>query len=126
MRTPGHAILLLMNPEPGSGGATASVDPSEIERFSKLAAEWWDPKGKFHVLHVFNPTRLAFIKEQATARFHRDPFDRRPLQGLKLLDIGCGGGLLSEPMARLGAAVTGIDPVARNIATAQLHAAEVE
>src|SRR4051794_12373546 len=126
MSPPGHAILSLMEPEPESGGAAASVDPLEIERFSKLAAEWWDPKGKFHVLHVFNPTRLAFIKEEATARFHRDPFDRRPLEGLKLLDIGCGGGLLSEPMARLGAEVTGIDPAVRNIATARVHAAEME
>lgn len=91
-----------------------------------MAAEWWNPKGKFAVLHVFNPVRLAFIKEEATARFGRDPFDRRPLQGLRLLDIGCGGGLLSEPMARLGATVVGIDPAEPNIRTAEVHASEQE
>src|SRR5215211_202660 len=114
MSTPEHAILMLVNPQnPPPGEAAPSLDPAELDRFSKLAAEWWDPKGKFRVLHVFNPVRLAFIKEQATARFHRDPFERRPLARLRLLDIGCGGGLLSEPMARLGADVVGIDPVER-------------
>jgi 2-polyprenyl-6-hydroxyphenyl methylase / 3-demethylubiquinone-9 3-methyltransferase len=118
---------MLVNPQnPPPGEAAPSLDPAELDRFSKLAAEWWDPKGKFRVLHVFNPVRLAFIKEQATARFHRDPFERRPLARLRLLDIGCGGGLLSEPMARLGADVVGIDPVERNIATARVHAEEVE
>src|SRR5262245_45765124 len=101
-----------------------SLDPVEVEKFSKNAAEWWNPKGKFAVLHVFNPVRLAYIKEQVTARFARDPFARRPFEGLKFLDIGCGGGLLTEPMARLGAEITGIDPSARNISTASVHATE--
>jgi 2-polyprenyl-6-hydroxyphenyl methylase/3-demethylubiquinone-9 3-methyltransferase len=109
-----------------SAAPASSLDPAEVEKFSKLAAEWWNPKGKFAVLHVFNPVRLAFIKEQVAARFGRDPFDRRPFAGLRLLDIGCGGGLLSEPMARLGAEVVGVDPAERNIRTAQVHAAEEE
>lgn len=103
----------------------ASLDPAEVEKFSRLAAEWWDPKGKFGVLHVFNPVRLQFIKEQVCARLGRDPLARFPFAGLRLLDIGCGGGLLSEPMARLGASVTGVDPSERNIKTASVHAAEV-
>src|SRR5436309_4499485 len=103
-----------------------SLDPAEVEKFSKIAAEWWNAKGKFAVLHVFNPVRLAFIKEEVTARFARDPFDRRPFAGLRVLDIGCGGGLLCEPMARLGAAVVGADPSEKNIKTAQIHAAEQE
>jgi 2-polyprenyl-6-hydroxyphenyl methylase/3-demethylubiquinone-9 3-methyltransferase len=102
------------------------LDPAEVEKFSALAAEWWDPRGKFAVLHKFNPVRLGYIREQVTARFRRDPFAARPLEGLKLLDIGCGGGLLCEPMARLGADVTGIDPSDRNIATARVHAGELE
>jgi 2-polyprenyl-6-hydroxyphenyl methylase / 3-demethylubiquinone-9 3-methyltransferase len=103
-----------------------SLDPAEVEKFSKIAAEWWNPTGKFAVLHVFNPVRLAYIKEQVTARFARDPFERRPFQGLRFLDIGCGGGLLTEPMARLGAEITGIDPSARNISTASVHSQEQE
>ena len=101
-----------------------SLDPAEVEKFSKIAAEWWNPTGKFAVLHVFNPVRLAYIKEQVTARFARDPYDRRPFQGLRFLDIGCGGGLLTEPMARLGAEITGVDPSEKNIATASVHAEE--
>jgi 2-polyprenyl-6-hydroxyphenyl methylase/3-demethylubiquinone-9 3-methyltransferase len=101
-----------------------SVDAAEVARFSALAAEWWDPEGKFALLHRFNPVRLAYIREQVTARLGRDPLVRRPFEGLSLLDIGCGGGLLSEPMARLGAKVTGIDPSPRNIGTAATHAAE--
>jgi 2-polyprenyl-6-hydroxyphenyl methylase/3-demethylubiquinone-9 3-methyltransferase len=101
-----------------------SIDPAEVERFSKIAAEWWDPTGKFAPLHKFNPTRLAFIRDQALHRFARDPKARRPFEGLRLLDIGCGGGLLSEPMSRLGFAVVGVDASARNIGTAQAHAAE--
>lgn len=104
--------------------ATSSVDPAEVARFSKIAAEWWDPKGKFAPLHRFNPTRLAFIRDQALYRFGRDPRARRPFEGLRLLDIGCGGGLLSEPMARLGFEVVGVDASARNIGTAGAHAAE--
>ena len=104
--------------------AASSIDPAEVERFSKIAAEWWDPKGKFAPLHKFNPVRLAFIREQALVRFGRDGGLRRPFEGLRLLDIGCGGGLLCEPMTRLGFAVTGVDAAARNIGTAGAHAAE--
>ncbi len=104
--------------------AVSSIDPAEVERFSRIAAEWWDPKGKFAPLHKFNPIRLAFIREQALARFGRDPSARRPFEGLRLLDIGCGGGLLCEPMSRLGFSVTGVDASERNIGTASAHAAE--
>lgn len=101
-----------------------SLDAEEVAKFSKLAAEWWDPQGKFAVLHKFNPVRLAYIRDHVTARFARDPHGRKPFEGLALLDIGCGGGLLSEPMARLGADVVAIDPSATNIATARVHAEE--
>ena len=104
--------------------AASSIDPAEVARFSAIAAEWWDPKGKFAALHRFNPVRLTFIRDQALARFGRDPGARRPFEGLRLLDIGCGGGLLSEPMARLGFAVTGVDASERNIGTARAHADE--
>ena len=107
-----------------SAAAKSSIDPAEVERFSRIAAEWWDPKGKFAPLHKFNPTRLAFIRDQALHRFGRDPKARRPFEGLRLLDIGCGGGLLSEPMSRLGFTVVGVDAAARNIGTASAHAAE--
>ncbi len=104
--------------------ARSSIDPAEVERFSKIAAEWWDPKGKFAPLHKFNPTRLSFIREQAIFRFHRDATARRPFEGLRLLDIGCGGGLLSEPMSRLGFSVVAVDASERNIGTASTHATE--
>ena len=102
----------------------SSIDPAEVETFSRIAAEWWDPKGKFAPLHKFNPVRLAFIRDQAIYRFGRDPKARRPFEGLRLLDIGCGGGLLSEPMTRLGFQVTGVDASERNIGTASAHAAQ--
>src|SRR5437660_6559381 len=108
-----------------TAAAKSSVDPAEVERFSRIAAEWWDPKGKFAPLHKFNPVRLAFIRDQALYRFGRDPKARRPFEGLRLLDIGCGGGLLSEPMSRLGFRVVGVDASERNIGTASAHAAEV-
>ncbi|MDB5494231.1 MAG: ubiG [Phenylobacterium sp.] len=103
---------------------SSSIDPAEVERFSRIAAEWWDPKGKFAPLHKFNPVRLGFIRDQALHRFARDGAARRPFEGLRLLDIGCGGGLLSEPMTRLGFKVTGVDASERNIGTASAHAAE--
>ena len=95
-----------------------SLDAAEVEKFSRMAAEWWDPKGKFGVLHVFNPVRIAYIREQVAARMHRDPLLDRPFEGLTLLDIGCGGGLLAEPMARAGFAAPGGDPAGKNIKTA--------
>ena len=100
----------------------SSVDPAEVAKFSAIAAEWWDPNGKFAPLHKFNPVRLAFIRGEAAAHFDRTGL--RPFDGLSLLDIGCGGGLLSEPMARLGFAVTGADASERNIGTARAHAAQ--
>jgi 2-polyprenyl-6-hydroxyphenyl methylase/3-demethylubiquinone-9 3-methyltransferase len=99
-----------------------SVDPAEVAKFSAIAAEWWDPSGKFAPLHKFNPVRLEFIRREAASRFGRQGL--RPFEGLSLLDIGCGGGLLSEPMARLGFAVTGADASERNIGTAKAHAAQ--
>src|SRR5262245_33616525 len=101
---------------------SASIDPAETAKFAAMAEAWWHPQGKFRPLHKFNPTRLAFIRDRVAARHDRDPLAPRPLADLRLLDIGCGGGLLAEPMARLGAAVTGIDAVERNIAVARLHA----
>jgi 2-polyprenyl-6-hydroxyphenyl methylase/3-demethylubiquinone-9 3-methyltransferase len=102
----------------------ASIDPAEVAKFSAIAAEWWDPTGKFAPLHKFNPVRLSFIKAEAADHFGRDTRALRPFEGLSLLDIGCGGGLLSEPMARLGFAVTGADASERNIGTARAHAAQ--
>ena len=102
----------------------ASIDPAEIERFSALAAEWWDPQGKFRPLHKFNPVRLGFLRDRIAAHFGRDAASGSPLAGLRLLDIGCGGGLVSEPMARLGAAVTGADAGERNVGIARQHAEE--
>jgi 2-polyprenyl-6-hydroxyphenyl methylase/3-demethylubiquinone-9 3-methyltransferase len=101
---------------------TGTVDPEEIQKFSAMAAEWWDPHGKFRPLHKFNPTRLAFIRDQVSTHFGRDTDGASPLEGLRLLDIGCGGGLLSEPMTRLGAQVTGADAGEKNIKTASVHA----
>jgi 2-polyprenyl-6-hydroxyphenyl methylase/3-demethylubiquinone-9 3-methyltransferase len=102
----------------------STVDAQEVERFSALAAEWWNPDGKFRPLHKFNPVRLAWIRDNVAARFGRDPHAARPFEGLRILDIGCGGGLLCEPMARLGAEVVGADASATNIEVARLHAAE--
>jgi 2-polyprenyl-6-hydroxyphenyl methylase/3-demethylubiquinone-9 3-methyltransferase len=105
--------------------AAGTIDPKEIEKFSRMAAEWWNPSGKFRPLHKFNPVRLSYIRDAALAHFRRDGAARAPLAGLSLLDIGCGGGLVSEPMRRLGARVTGVDAAERNIEAARLHAAEV-
>ncbi|MGF1447430.1 MAG: bifunctional 2-polyprenyl-6-hydroxyphenol methylase/3-demethylubiquinol 3-O-methyltransferase UbiG [Pikeienuella sp.] len=100
----------------------ARVDAGEIAKFEAMAAEWWDPEGKFRPLHMLNPCRLDYVVSQIAAVHARDPAAPRAFEGLSLVDIGCGGGLLSEPMARLGAGVTGIDPAARNIPVARLHA----
>ena len=98
-----------------------SVNKKEIDKFSKMANEWWDPEGKFKPLHKFNPVRIKYIKENIINHFKlKNKF--RPLSGINILDIGCGGGLLSEPMAKLGAKVTGLDVVEKNIKTASTHA----
>jgi 2-polyprenyl-6-hydroxyphenyl methylase/3-demethylubiquinone-9 3-methyltransferase len=102
----------------------ASLDPSEVAKFTALAAEWWNPAGKFAPLHKFNPVRLGFIRQTSISHFTRAPSAIAPFSGLSLLDIGCGGGLLSEPFARLGFAVTGIDPSPACIAVASGHAIE--
>ena len=102
--------------------ADATVDITEVDRFSRLAGQWWDPHGKMAVLHTFNPVRLAYIRDAACRRYGRDPARPPCLDGLRVLDIGCGGGLLCEPLARLGAAVVGADPSGANIAAARLHA----
>jgi 2-polyprenyl-6-hydroxyphenyl methylase / 3-demethylubiquinone-9 3-methyltransferase len=104
-------------PPPGS-----TVDAEEVARFSALAATWWDPGGDMGMLHKFNPVRLSFIKEAACRQFKRDGKRLDSLAGLRILDIGCGGGILSEPLARLGAAVVGADPAVPNIEAARLHA----
>ena len=101
--------------------AAPTIDEAEVAKFSAMAAEWWDPAGKFAPLHKFNPVRLAFIRDTAAAHFGRSGL--KAFAGLSLLDIGCGGGLLCEPMSRLGFAVTGVDPSEKNIGTAKAHAA---
>ena len=112
-----------MSATPQSPPARSSVDPEEVARFSAMAEDWWKADGKFAPLHKFNPVRLTFIRDAAAAHFGRDPKARRPFEGLSLLDIGCGGGLLSEPMSRLGFRVTGVDASPRNIGAASAHAA---
>jgi 2-polyprenyl-6-hydroxyphenyl methylase / 3-demethylubiquinone-9 3-methyltransferase len=102
--------------------ASSTVDPAEVARFDRLARDWWDPKGPMRPLHRLNPVRLQYIRDKACRRFSRDERGGRPLDGLRLLDVGCGAGLLAEPLARLGAKVTGLDPGPENIAVARLHA----
>ncbi|MEQ1752769.1 MAG: bifunctional 2-polyprenyl-6-hydroxyphenol methylase/3-demethylubiquinol 3-O-methyltransferase UbiG [Micropepsaceae bacterium] len=104
----------------------STIDEAEVARFSALAAEWWNPHGKFAVLHKFNPVRLGFIRKHTLSHFKRDPKSVTPFHGLRLLDIGCGGGLLSEPMARMGFEVVGADASEKNIRTAAAHAREQE
>jgi len=104
--------------------SATTIDQAEVDRFSRLAAEWWNPKGKFKPLHKFNPVRLTYIRDAVCAHFGRDPSAPKPFDGLRLLDIGCGGGLLSEPMARLGADVVGADASETNIEVAKIHAAQ--
>lgn len=101
---------------------TVTVDPDEIAKFEAMASEWWDPNGKFKPLHQMNPVRLGYIVEQINAEFGLDHTSLKPFEGLRILDIGCGGGLLSEPMARLGATVIGADAAERNIPVAKIHA----
>lgn len=99
-----------------------NLDPAEIERFGRIAGEWWDPKGKFAPLHRLGPARMAYLRNRLAAHFERRLPAAKPLSGLRVLDIGCGGGLVSEPLARLGASVTGLDPASDNIAAARTHA----
>ena len=99
----------------------STIDKKEIEKFSKLAKEWWNPEGKFRPLHLFNPARIKFIKEKLIYHFNLDSKSQKPLEKLKILDIGSGGGLLCEPLYRLGAKVTGIDASVNNIQVAKLH-----
>lgn len=101
---------------------TTTIDPTEVAKFEAMANEWWAPEGKFKPLHMLNPCRLDYITRQVAAEFDRDLTAPMPFKGLRLLDIGCGGGLLSEPMARLGADVVGADAAAGNIPVAQVHA----
>lgn len=102
----------------------STIDQAEVDRFSAMAAEWWSPTGKFRPLHKFNPVRLTYIKEKICARFNRDINAHNALEGLRVLDIGCGGGLLSEPLARMGASVIGADASEVNIEVAKIHAAQ--
>jgi len=102
-----------------------TVDKTEIEKFSRLAKDWWNPKGKFRPLHLFNPARISFIKDKLISHFTLNPNSEKPLEKLKILDIGCGGGLLCEPLNRLGATITGIDASNSNIEVAKLHSKEM-
>src|ERR1700761_2648470 len=100
----------------------ATIDEAEVARFSRISEQWWDPRGPMGALHKFNPVRLAYIRDRAAEHFGRDPARLDSLAELRLLDIGCGGGILSEPLARLGARVVGADPSDSNIAIAKHHA----
>ena len=100
----------------------STIDQADVDRFSAMADEWWDPRGKFRPLHKFNPVRLSYIKDKICENFHRDRNKPKPFEGLRLLDVGCGGGLLCEPMARLGANIIGVDASQANIEIASIHA----
>lgn len=102
--------------------AKTTINQAEVDKFSAMAAEWWDPSGKFRPLHKFNPVRLTYIKERVCEHFSRESSERHPFKGLRFLDIGCGGGLLAEPMARLGAEMIGADASDINIEIAKIHA----
>jgi 2-polyprenyl-6-hydroxyphenyl methylase / 3-demethylubiquinone-9 3-methyltransferase len=112
-----------MNREPQQA-SRSTVDDAEVAHFDAMAASWWDPRGEMRALHMINPVRLAYIHEAACRHFHRDPKRLDCLQGLRILDIGCGAGLLSEPLARIGAAVVGADPSESNIKMAMVHASQ--
>lgn len=114
------AERLIADPQPAAG--SENLDPQEVERFAALAEKWWDPNGEFRPLHKIGAARLAFIRNAVTGHFLIDDAKIKAFSGLRMLDAGCGGGLVCEPLARLGAEVTGIDPAAENIAAAQAHA----
>ncbi|HVZ02118.1 MAG TPA: bifunctional 2-polyprenyl-6-hydroxyphenol methylase/3-demethylubiquinol 3-O-methyltransferase UbiG [Dongiaceae bacterium] len=116
-QTPAH--------DPSRAAARNTVDHAEIAKFEAMAEGWWDPTGKFRPLHRLNPVRVRFIRDRLAQSLGRDPNGPEPLRGLSILDVGCGGGLLAEPLARLGATVTGIDAAERNIAIARDHAEKV-
>jgi len=119
----------MTDPSPSASGPASpvdgTVDAGEIARFSALAAEWWNPHGKFKPLHRFNPVRVGFLRDRLAEHLGRDPLADQPLAGLTILDVGCGGGLLAEPLTRLGAAVTGIDASGPGLAAARLHAEQM-
>ena len=102
-----------------------TVDKKEIEKFSRLAKDWWNPNGKFKPLHVWNPARINFIKKKLIKHFNIDPKNSLPLKNINILDVGCGGGLLCEPLKRLGANITGLDASKNNIEVAKLHSKEM-
>ncbi|KAM0931782.1 hypothetical protein ACQ4PT_000080 [Festuca glaucescens] len=107
----------------GVGPSTSSLNPAEVAKFASIAETWWDSQGPFKPLHMMNPARLSFIRSTLCRHFRRDPYSAKPLEGLKVIDVGCGGGILSEPLARMGATVTGIDAGDENIKIAHIHAA---
>ncbi|CAN7137341.1 unnamed protein product [Brassica rapa subsp. narinosa] len=110
------------NKSRSTASATSSLNEQELAKFSAIADTWWHSEGPFKPLHLMNPTRLAFIRSTLCRHFSKDPSSARPFEGLRLIDVGCGGGLLSEPLARMGATVTGIDAVDKNVKIARLHA----
>ncbi|KAJ1378993.1 Ubiquinone biosynthesis O-methyltransferase [Sesbania bispinosa] len=110
------------SPQAKEPSAPSSLNDNELAKFAAIAETWWDSEGPFKPLHVMNPTRLAFIRSALCRHFKKDPYSTKPLEGLKIVDVGCGGGILSEPLARLGATVTGVDAVEKNIKIARLHA----
>ncbi|KAL8218470.1 hypothetical protein R6Q57_021843 [Mikania cordata] len=126
-----HAVLAAFQPlfhnrsyatTPHPSALASSLNQTELAKFAAIADSWWDAEGPFKPLHIMNPTRLAFLRSTLCRHFGKDPFSTRPFEGLKFIDVGCGGGILSEPLARMGASVTGIDAVEKNIKIAQLHA----
>ncbi len=121
-----HEARYMSSPGAQKKAAFSTASADEVARFTAMADAWWDPNGKFRPLHQINPVRITYIRDFVCAQYNRDPLGDEPLSGMKLLDIGCGGGLLCEPMCRLGAHVTGIDAGDKNIAIAQMHALQSE
>src|SRR5262249_32971299 len=123
-QTRGHWAMSAAAAAGPANSVDSSIDAAEIAKFAAFAESWWDPDGQSRPLHRLNPTRLAYIRDRTAAHLGRDPLSPRPMAGLRAADIGCGGGLLSEPLARLGAQVTGVDAGEQTIAVARAHAAE--